>query len=91
MSAHLAKRLKRLFTPQPRIPGVTREPSYTALLPVVRAKIAAQAAREGRSKSAVEAERLCRSYGYDYATGERLRVAPKAGKVVAFRVKGGKA
>jgi hypothetical protein len=99
MSAHLAKRLKRLFpSPQPRIPGTTRTPSYTALLPVVAAKIEAQARREGRSKASVEAERLCRSYGYDYASGERLpaattirRVRTRAGTVVAFRVKGGRA
>jgi hypothetical protein len=89
MSAHLERRLKRLFRAQPRIPGVTREPSYTAILPVVRQKIAEQAARQGRSKSSVEAERLCRSYGYDYATGERLHVAErKRGTVVAFRAKG---
>jgi hypothetical protein len=58
----------------------------------VRAAIDAKAARQGRSKSSVEAEILCRALGYDYATGTRLeRARRKLGTVVAFRVKGGKA
>jgi hypothetical protein len=78
--ASLARRLKQLFQPQPRIAGLTREPGSTALLPVVEARYRAQARSEGKSVSRVKAEALCRAKGYDAATGAKLgpRLVSKA-------------
>jgi hypothetical protein len=55
---------------QPRIPGVKRQPTSTALHPAVVSGLRAIARREGKSLSWVRAEIVSIFFGVDAATGE---------------------
>ena len=47
--------MKRTRTPQPRVPGIVREPSSTALLPAISAEVNRIARENGVSPSWVRA------------------------------------
>ena len=56
---------KRRFKSQPRIPGLTRTPSYASVLPDVDKRVEKDAAAYGVSKSWVRATILAEFYNID--------------------------
>jgi hypothetical protein len=81
----LSRKLKRLFS-QPRIPGVTRDPRHTALVPELSAWLISRAGQRGISVSRAAAEILGERARIDAASGKRIVRA----KRIVMKVKGGK-